>query len=56
MSFEDLPDAMTFAVMEVLGRAILTDTRTGQSWILSGMDEGRPYWHRIDMPREEKKK
>lgn len=43
----DEQETQTYNIVDVNGRGILTDTRTGASWLLCGVDEGKPYWKPI---------
>ena len=54
--YEEPPETGTFQVVDVFGRGILFDSRTGWSWMLFGVEDGKPHWKPIRWADKSEKK
>lgn len=55
MSFQ-LPEPGTYDVIDVNGRGVLLDSRTGETWLLCSVENDKPFWRPVKWPSNSEKK
>jgi len=43
----EAPETGTFEALDVGGRGMLLNTRTGEAWVLVGADTASPRWRKV---------
>ena len=43
----EAPETGTFEALDVGGRGMLLNTRTGEAWVLVGADTATPRWRKV---------